>query len=60
MSMLTWLQAAFTRDALAKALYERLFNWLVEKINQKLACKTQGEKLVVGVLDIYGKFLYTP
>mmetsp|Transcript_27233 Transcript_27233/g.38371 ORF Transcript_27233/g.38371 Transcript_27233/m.38371 type:complete len:1003 (-) Transcript_27233:51-3059(-) len=47
-------QAMFTRDALAKAMYERLFNWIVQKINNRLACKTPGEKLVVGVLDIYG------
>jgi myosin heavy subunit len=31
-----------------------LFNWLIEKINKRLACKTTGEKLVIGVLDIYG------
>jgi len=47
-------QAVFTRDALAKAIYERLFQWLVEKINDRLACKTPGSKLVMGVLDIYG------
>ena len=47
-------QAIYTRDALAKAIYERLFNWIVNKINNRLACKSPGSKLVVGVLDIYG------
>jgi len=47
-------QAVFTRDALSKATYERLFQWIVEKINGRLACNSPGEKLVMGVLDIYG------
>jgi myosin heavy subunit len=47
-------QAAFTRDALAKAIYERLFSWLVDNINVHLACQTPGNKLVIGILDIYG------
>lgn len=47
-------QANFTRDALAKASYERLFIWMVEHINKRLACKSPGSKLVIGILDIYG------
>lgn len=47
-------QAAFTRDALAKAVYERTFQWIVTKINEKLATKVPGKKLTIGVLDIYG------
>jgi myosin heavy subunit len=50
-------QAAFTRDALAKATYERLFLYIVEYINKKLVCKTAGSKLVIGILDIYGNVL---
>jgi len=44
----------FTRDALAKSIYFRLFDWIVEKINQKLATKSLGKKVVIGILDIYG------
>eukprot|EP01119_Soliformovum_irregulare_P003562 TRINITY_DN1423_c0_g2_i1.p1 TRINITY_DN1423_c0_g2~~TRINITY_DN1423_c0_g2_i1.p1 ORF type:complete len:1033 (-),score=362.49 TRINITY_DN1423_c0_g2_i1:84-3182(-) len=47
-------QAIATRDALAKSFYEKLFTWLVGFLNSKLACKTQGVKNVIGVLDIYG------
>lgn len=46
--------AVFTRDALAKAVYERTFQWIVSKINEKLATKSPGKKLLIGVLDIYG------
>lgn len=45
-------QAAFTRDALSKALYARLFDFLVERINK--AMQKDQEELNIGVLDIYG------
>ncbi|XP_060788496.1 unconventional myosin-If isoform X2 [Neoarius graeffei] len=45
-------QACYTRDALAKALYARLFDYLVEAINK--AMQKPIEELSVGVLDIYG------
>jgi myosin heavy subunit len=45
-------QALFTRDALAKATYERVFTWLVEHINKSLACKSPGNKLTIGILGI--------
>uniref|UniRef100_A0A8C5EXL3 Osteoclast-stimulating factor 1 n=1 Tax=Gouania willdenowi TaxID=441366 RepID=A0A8C5EXL3_GOUWI len=45
-------QAAFTRDALSKALYARLFDFLVDSINK--AMQKEQEELNVGVLDIYG------
>ncbi|XP_061461437.1 unconventional myosin-Ic isoform X2 [Rhineura floridana] len=53
-------QAAYARDALAKAVYGRTFSWLVNKINKSLAYK-ETERLgwrrscsVLGLLDIYG------
>uniref|UniRef100_A0A3B3TQF3 Myosin IH n=1 Tax=Poecilia latipinna TaxID=48699 RepID=A0A3B3TQF3_9TELE len=46
--------AAYARDALAKAIYGRTFNWLVNKINESLANQDSSRKMVVGLLDIYG------
>jgi myosin-1 len=52
---LTRDQAIYARDALAKAVYERLFSWLVNKLNSSLQCKDhKGGKTLMGLLDIYG------
>ncbi|KAM4726372.1 unconventional myosin-Ic-like isoform 2-T2 [Anableps anableps] len=58
-SPLNFEQAVSARDALAKAVYGRTFNWLVEKINQSLALKAEinhsrKDTSVIGLLDIYG------
>uniref|UniRef100_A0A8D0F934 Myosin IF n=1 Tax=Strix occidentalis caurina TaxID=311401 RepID=A0A8D0F934_STROC len=45
-------QAAYTRDALAKGLYTRVFDFLVESINR--AMQKPHEEYSIGVLDIYG------
>ncbi|XP_009665469.2 unconventional myosin-If isoform X1 [Struthio camelus] len=45
-------QAAYTRDALAKGLYARVFDFLVESINR--AMRKPHEEYSIGVLDIYG------
>uniref|UniRef100_A0A671L042 Osteoclast-stimulating factor 1 n=1 Tax=Sinocyclocheilus anshuiensis TaxID=1608454 RepID=A0A671L042_9TELE len=45
-------QASFTRDALSKALYSRLFDYLVDTINK--AMQKDHEEFNIGVLDIYG------
>ncbi|XP_021234068.1 unconventional myosin-If [Numida meleagris] len=45
-------QAAYTRDALAKGLYARVFDFLVESINK--AMQKPYEEYSIGVLDIYG------
>ncbi|UMM25260.1 hypothetical protein L5515_005155 [Caenorhabditis briggsae] len=49
--------AYYTRDALAKALYERLFSWVVSKINEAISVQNNScysKSHVIGVLDIYG------
>lgn len=51
-------QAEFGRDALAKAIYDRLFSWIINRINKSIL--VPGGKVqkrynnVLGVLDIYG------
>lgn len=51
-------QAEFGRDAFSKAIYERLFTWIVERINKAIEVpnKSLQKKFnrVIGVLDIYG------
>ena len=46
-------QATATRDALAKAIYNNLFDWIVERINQSLRAR-QATANSIGILDIYG------
>uniref|UniRef100_A0A7N0ZY67 Myosin-12 n=1 Tax=Kalanchoe fedtschenkoi TaxID=63787 RepID=A0A7N0ZY67_KALFE len=45
--------AALSRDALAKTVYSRLFDWLVDKINSSIGQDPNAASLI-GVLDIYG------
>ncbi|KAL4290923.1 hypothetical protein GQ457_14G013150 [Hibiscus cannabinus] len=45
--------AALSRDALAKIVYSKLFDWLVEKINVAIG-QDMDSKFLIGVLDIYG------
>lgn len=48
-------QATAVRDALAKAIYDKLFDWIVVKLNVSLAARTQTNvKNTLGILDIYG------
>jgi myosin I len=51
-------QAEFGRDALAKAIYDRLFTWIVERINKAIEVPNKNLQKrfnrVIGVLDIYG------
>ncbi|XP_010414067.1 PREDICTED: myosin-12-like isoform X2 [Camelina sativa] len=45
--------AASNRDALAKTVYSRLFDWIVDKINSSIG-QDPNAKSLIGVLDIYG------
>ncbi|KAK2160949.1 hypothetical protein LSH36_124g01005 [Paralvinella palmiformis] len=51
-------QALHGRDAFAKAIYDRMFTWIVSGINQAITVDKrhrQAQKnTVIGVLDIYG------
>ncbi len=49
---LNTLDSNVARDAFAKALYGKLFDWLIKKINQTLH-KVES-KLSIGLLDIFG------
>lgn len=55
-SNLTQQQAIVVRDSVAKFIYSSLFDWLVDKINRRLATDEviNRVKFFIGVLDIYG------
>ncbi|KAL7285494.1 hypothetical protein ACG7TL_000591 [Trametes sanguinea] len=46
-------QASAGRDALAKAIYNNLFEWIVSKINVSMKPRTTTAQLI-GILDIFG------
>lgn len=45
--------ATINRDTLAKTIYARLFDWLVDKVNKSIG-QDPDSKTLIGVLDIYG------
>jgi myosin-1 len=47
------VQATAVRDALAKSMYERLFEWIVQRVNVSLEARS-AHQFTIGVLDIYG------
>lgn len=47
-------QALDARDAIAKALYSRLFSWLVERMNEKMICRREHKDNSIAILDIFG------
>ncbi|KAL0279226.1 UNVERIFIED_CONTAM: hypothetical protein PYX00_000831 [Menopon gallinae] len=45
-------QATYARDALAKTIYARLFDYLVQKVNNAMSTSEYCQS--IGILDIYG------
>eukprot|EP00461_Guttulinopsis_vulgaris_P000990 UN00990 len=46
-------EAEFNRDTLAKAMYSKVFDYLVDKINASIL-PPQGDSCHIGILDIFG------
>lgn len=46
-------QASAVRDALAKAIYNNLFEWIIQRVNISMEAKSAAAN-AIGVLDIYG------
>ncbi|KAH0536750.1 hypothetical protein FGG08_006388 [Glutinoglossum americanum] len=47
------VQATAVRDALAKAIYFNLFDWIVQRVNVSLRARGAAAN-TIGILDIYG------
>jgi myosin I len=47
------VQATAVRDALAKAIYFNLFDWIVQRVNVSLQARGASAN-TIGILDIYG------
>ncbi|KAH1465760.1 hypothetical protein KXX13_002326 [Aspergillus fumigatus] len=50
---LNTVQALAVRDALAKAIYFNLFDWIVQRVNASLTARGEVANSI-GILDIYG------
>lgn len=50
---LNQVQATAVKDALAKAIYNNLFEWIVDRVNISLQAFPGADKSI-GILDIYG------
>jgi myosin heavy subunit len=53
-SPLSAAKANNARDSLSKALYGRMFDWLVKQVNSKMDKALPGAGGIIGVLDIFG------
>ncbi|KJE93900.1 myosin IA [Capsaspora owczarzaki ATCC 30864] len=53
-SPLNVAKAEYARDAFCKAVYSRVFSWVVSRINDSIRVTSRERTTVIGVLDIYG------
>jgi myosin heavy subunit len=57
-SPLTIQESYNSRDAMAKAIYGKMFNWIVKRINDsislKMNAKSSKDLKFIGLLDIFG------
>ncbi|KAI9916376.1 hypothetical protein PsorP6_016998 [Peronosclerospora sorghi] len=47
-------QAKKVCDSIIRSLYEKIFDWIVARINQNVTCKKHEISNSIGILDIYG------
>jgi myosin heavy subunit len=57
-SPLTIQESYNSRDAMAKAIYGKMFNWIVKRINDSISLKMNAKSSknlkFIGLLDIFG------
>jgi myosin-5 len=56
---LTPTQSSDARDALAKAIYGKMFDWIVVTINRSIKVEHTEVRATIGVLDIFGFECFT-
>lgn len=49
-----FVQVEYSAQALAKALYERLFRWIVARVNKSIDRSMRQGARFIGILDIAG------
>lgn len=47
-------QAKKVCDSIMRSLYEKIFDWIVARINQNVTCPKRNISNSIGILDIYG------
>jgi len=47
-------EAEAARDALAKFIYEKMFDWIVQRINKSIGRGSNAQPFTISILDIFG------